>query len=44
MRKNLHNSKKRSTFARFFDGSHSDAFSGGSRFPRLTGTPSGAIV
>ncbi len=44
MRKNLHNSKKRSTFAPAFDARHSDAPSGGSRLPRLTGTPPGAIV
>ena len=44
MQKYLHNSKKSSTFARFFAGSHSDAPSGGGQFPRLTGTLPGAIV
>ena len=44
MQKYLVNSKKSSTFARFFVEWYSDTPSGGSRFPRLTGTPPGAIV
>ena len=44
MQKNLRIPKKSSTFAPAFDERHSVAPSGGSRFPRLTGTPPGAIV
>ncbi len=44
MQKYLRISKKSSTFARFFAMGYSDTPSGGSRFPRLTGTPPGAIV
>ena len=41
MQKYLRMSKKSSTFAAAFVKRHCDAPSGGSRFPRLTGTPPG---
>ena len=44
MHKYLVNSKKSSTFARFFGKGYVCALSGGGRFPRLAGTPPGAIV
>ena len=44
MQKYLRMSKKSSTFAAAFVKRHCDAPSGGSRFPRLTGTSPGAIV
>ena len=44
MQENLVISKKSSTFAPAFDEQRGISPSGGGRFPRLTGTPPGAIV
>ena len=44
MQENLVISKKSSTFAPAFDEQRGITPSGGGRFPRLTGTPPGAIV